>query len=383
MAKRDYYEVLGIGREAGEDEIKKAFRRLARELHPDVNTDDPDAEEKFKEAAEAYEVLSDAERRRTYDAFGHDGLRSGGWQSRASSGGLEDILQAFFGGGGSGGGGGGGSFGDLFGFGGGRGGPAGGGDVGAEIEISLAEVVSGASRQVTYKAVDVCDHCRGNAAEPGTAIKSCPGCEGSGQVRRLVRTSFGQMVQQIVCQSCDGAGKIPETPCRSCRGQGRIAANKRWDVDVPAGIESGQRIRISGAGHVGEAGGRTGDLYVQVKVGEDERFHREGGDLVTVAEMSVAAAMLGATIGVPTLDGEEDVEVQPGAQHGDSIKLSGRGLPTLRSPRRGDQFVVIKLVVPQRLSPEQREIVERLNASLEPRNFAGEGVFSRVRRAFR
>ena len=378
----DYYETLGIDRGADEADVKKAFRRLARELHPDVNTADPQAEEKFKAAAEAYEVLSDPERRRTYDAFGHDGLRSGGFHSRTeSAGGFQDIFEAFFGGGA-----GGSPFEDLFGRG-GSAGPAAGGDVAVRLEIELADVLSGVSREVAFRAVVRCEHCHGNGAEPGTPITTCETCGGAGQVRQATRTPFGQMVRATPCPTCGGDGRIAETPCEVCGGDGAVAQRKTYEVEVPAGIENGQRIRIGGAGHAGEAGAPDGDLYVQVLIADDERFHREGGDLVTVLEVPATIAMLGASMPVETLTGEREVEVEAGVQHGDSIRLKGDGLPSLRSPQhRGDLHVAIKVVTPVNLADEQRELAERLDGTLEERNVPGgarEGLFERVRRAFR
>jgi molecular chaperone DnaJ len=367
---RDYYEVLGIERSASEAEIKKSFRVLARELHPDVNRHDPEAEEKFKEAAEAYEVLSDPERRGTYDRFGHEGLRSGGW-SPHSFGSIEDIFEAFFGGG------------DPFGF--GRRGPASGGDVGAAVEITLAEVLTGAKREVSFDAVTACERCRGNGAEPGTPIRSCDRCGGSGQLRQVHRSPLGQFVRAVTCDRCAGDGRIAETPCSECGGSGRTAGLRTWDVEVPAGIESGQRIRISGAGHAGEVGGRAGDLYVEVRVIEDDRFVRDGDDLISVIEMPATAAMLGAEIEVPTLDGERTVEVPAGAQPGSEKVLRGLGLPRLGGGRRVDQRVVFNVIVPGGLSQEQRELAERLDETLGPENLdssRAEGLFARVRRAF-
>jgi molecular chaperone DnaJ len=375
---RDYYEVLGVDRGASDGEIKKTFRKLARELHPDVNTTDPDAEERFKEAAEAYEVLSDSERRRVYDAFGHDGLRTGGWSPRsAGAGGFEDIFEAFFGRGDP-------LFGELFGF--GRSGPATGGDVGAEVEISLEEVVTGASREVSFEAVAACDHCRGNGAEPGTPIRTCDECGGAGQVRRVSQTAFGQLVRAGACPRCGGDGRIAEQPCERCSGRGRVAATRTWDVDIPPGIESGQRIRITGAGHAGEAGAPPGDLYVRVMVAEDERFRREGADLVSVVDVLATSAMLGSSVAVPTLDGEREVEIGPGTQPGDHVVLRGLGLPELRGGRRGDQHVFFNVVVPGALGDEQRDLAERLDESIGPENLRGnrgEGLFARMRRALR
>lgn len=369
---RDYYEVLGVGREASEAEVKKAFRRLARELHPDVNAHDPEAEEKFKEAAEAYEVLSDAERRGTYDAYGHEGLRSGGFDPGAQSfGSFDDLFQSIFGAGG-------------FGFGGG-GGPAPGGDLLAAVEIELEDVVAGVAREVSYEAVGICEHCRGNGAEPGTPIVTCENCGGAGQLRQVARTPFGQMVRGVTCDRCHGAGKIPETPCGECGGSGRLRGLQTKTIEVPAGIGNGQRLRVSGAGHAGEPGAPGGDLYVEVSVADDERFRREGTDLIHVVTIPATEAMLGATVTVPTLDGEEEVEVGQGTQPGHEERLRGLGLPPLGRRRRGDQRVVFDVIVPAHLNDEQRALAERLDESLEPANLepaGGEGIFARVRRAF-
>jgi molecular chaperone DnaJ len=366
--KRDYYEVLGVGREASEADLKKAFRRLARELHPDVNDHDPEAEEKFKEAAEAYEVLSDAERRRTYDAYGHEGLRSGGFDPRAASfGSIDEIFQAFFGG-------------DPFGFGGGR---SGGADVVVGIEIDLAEVAGGTRREVEFEAVGRCEHCHGNGAEPGTPISTCERCGGAGQLRQAARTPFGQMVRAVACERCGGAGKIPETPCEECGGSGRRPGRRQTEIEVPPGIEDGQRLRISGGGHAGEPGMPAGDLYVDVSVAADERFRRDGTDLVSIVSIPATEAMLGTTVTVPTLEGETEVEVAAGVQPGHEEVLRGAGLPRLGGRRRGNQRVILNVIVPTNLSEEQREAVERLDTSLEDENLGPrhEGLFSRVRRA--
>jgi len=367
---RDYYEVLGVSREASETEIKKAFRGLARELHPDVNNE-PDAEDRFKEAAEAYEVLSDAERRRTYDAYGQEGLRSGGYDPGAGFGSIDDIFQAFFGGGG-------------FSFGGGRRAAA-GGDVGIAVEIELAEVATGVRREVTYDVIDACEHCHGNGAEPGTPITTCERCGGAGELRQMTRTPFGQMVRSAPCDVCGGAGKIPQTPCEVCGGSGRTRQSRTSAIEVPAGIEDGQRMRISGAGHAGDPGAPAGDLYVEVQVAEDERFERDGSDLISTVSIPATEAMLGTTVTVPTLEGEEEIEVEPGTQPGHQYVLKGIGLPRLSGRRRGNQRVVLEVFVPTNLSEEQRELTERLDGTLEDENLAsphGEGLFSRVRRAF-
>lgn len=362
---RDPYQVLGVERTAEDAELKKAFRRLARELHPDVNQDDPQAEEKFKEAAEAYEILSDPERRRTYDSYGHEGLRSNGFASQASAGaGFEDILSAIFGQGNS-------PFGDIFGFGGGRGGPAPGGDIGATASIDLAEVVTGATREVTFQAVARCEHCHGNGAEPGTPIRTCETCGGQGAVQQVSRTPFGQMMRQSACPTCNGAGKIPDEPCEVCDGLGRRRRERTYEVEIPAGIEHGQRIRVAGKGHDGESGAPAGDLYVEVAVRSDDRFERHGEHLVFPAQISVTRAMLGGKIDVPTIDGMREVEVPKGAQPGQQLVLSGKGLPTLRGRRRGDQVVVLDVVVPRKLNRKQRRAAEELDALLDDPHPAG------------
>ena len=366
---RDYYDVLGVSRDADETEIKKAFRRLARELHPDVNDHDPEAEEKFKEAAAAYEVLSDAERRRTYDAYGHEGLRSGGFEPGAGYGSIDDIFQAFFGGG--------------FGFGGRR--SAAGGDIAVAVEVELAEVATGTRREVTYDVVGSCEHCHGNGAEPGTPITACERCGGAGELRQVTRTPFGQMVRSAPCEACGGAGKIPQQPCEDCGGSGRTRQSRTSAIEVPAGIEDGQRMRITGAGHAGEPGAPPGDLYVEVGVADDERFERDGSDLISVVSIPATEAMLGATVTVATLDGEEEVEVEPGTQPGTEKVLKGAGLPRLNSGRRGSQRVILEVFVPTNLSEDQREIAERLDESLGEENLAPAqegGLFGRLRRAF-
>jgi molecular chaperone DnaJ len=371
---RDYYEVLGVDRAAGEAEIKKRFRQLARELHPDVNSEDPDAEAKFKEAAEAYEVLSDPERRRTYDAFGHEGLRSGGF-SPHTAGSVEDIFQAFFGRSDP-------LFGDLFGF--GSRGPASGGDVGAQVEVALEDVLNGTRREVSFDAVRPCEHCNGNGAEPGTPITTCPKCDGAGELRQVSNTAFGQLVRAVACDRCGGAGRTAEQPCERCGGSGREAGLRTFDVDIPAGIESGQRIRVAGGGHAGEPGGRSGDLYVSVRVAEDPRFHREGSDLVTLVDLPATDAMLGTRIDVETLEGRRELEIPPGTQHGEQFPLRGLGLPTLRRAARGDHYVVVRVVIPANLDDEQREVARTLAESLTEENLSPrrEGLFSKVRRAF-
>jgi molecular chaperone DnaJ len=377
-ATRDYYDVLGVGRDASEAEIKKAFRRLARELHPDVNSHDPEAEDKFKQAAEAYEVLSDTERRATYDRYGHEGLRSGGWAPNFEGfGSVADIFEAFFGGGG-------GPFGDIFGAGGGRSsGRVQGGDVGVSAEIDLAQAAHGGSVDVAYEAIELCEHCHGNGAEPGTPIETCARCGGSGQLQAVTRTPFGQVVRAAVCDRCGGEGRVPKQPCKVCRGRGRKVEKVKISVDVPAGIADGQRIRIGGRGHAGERGGPAGDLYVQIRVREDPRFVRDGDDLVTVIDVAAPLAALGTTVEVPTVDGAVELEVPAGTQPHEALVVRGKGMPALRGRRSGDLRVVVNVVVPRHLNRHQRELIEQLADTMTEQNVrTDEGVFGKLRRAF-
>jgi molecular chaperone DnaJ len=370
---RDPYDVLGVSREADEGQIKKAFRQLARELHPDVNTDDPAAEDKFKELAEAYEILSDPERRATYDRYGHEGLRSGGYQPNFDQfGSISDLFEAFFGS----------ASGGI--FGGGSRGPVSGGDAAAELHIELSQAASGGSFEVVYEAVDRCAHCKGNGAEPGTPITTCARCAGAGQLQAVTRTPFGQMMRTVVCDACGGGGRVAKQPCRDCRGGGRVLAERKVKVDVPAGIADGQRVRIHGHGHVGEAGAGAGDLYVLVNVAEDERFVRDGDDLITLVDVSAPLAALGVTVSVPTLEGAADVVLEPGTQPGARVMLRGRGMPRLRRNGRGDLQVLVHVQIPRRLTAQQRDLLAQLSDTITEDNLRGEdSVRTKLRRWLR
>ena len=372
---RDYYEVLGVPRDADEAQVKKAFRRLARELHPDVNAHDPDAEAKFKEAAEAYEVLSDADRRQLYDSYGHEGLKTGGYAPDFGDfGSISDLFSAFFGAGG---------FDAAFGGSRMRGGPVQGGDIAVAVQISLEDAAHGKQVEVSYDARSRCHTCHGNGAKPGTPIETCPRCHGSGQLQAVSRTAFGQLVRSAVCDVCRGDGRRPRDPCEECGGDGMIVERRRVEVGVPPGIADGQRIHVSARGHAGERGGPNGDLYVVVRVAEDERFLRDGSDLVTVVDVPAPLAALGTTVEVPTLDGPVPVEVKAGTQPGETITLGGRGMPPLRRGRTGDLRVVVNVTIPRRLTADQRDMLERFADSLTEDNArADEGMIAKLRRVF-
>ena len=368
---RDPYEVLGVPRDADETTIKKAFRKLARELHPDVNAHDPQAEDKFKEAAEAYEILSNPERREIYDRHGHEGLRSGGMGPNFEGfGSISDLFEAFFGAGFGGG------------FGGHGGGPAQGDDAILAVDIELRDAAAGIRVPVTFEAVDVCSRCTGEGAEPGTAVRSCERCGGSGVLQVVARSPFGQVMRNAACDACRGEGRIPEQPCSACEGRGRVVGARNLEVEVPAGIADGQRIRLAGSGHAGEHGGPPGDLYVQVHVRPDEQLIRDGDDLVTVLDVPAPLAALGADLPVTALGGELDVHVPTGTQPGEVVVVKGEGMPHLRRPeRRGDLRVFVNVLIPRRLRPEQRDLLGTLAASLTPENLAApETMTGKLRR---
>lgn len=365
--KRDYYETLGVARDADEADIKKAFRRKARELHPDVNPD-PKAEEMFKEAAEAYESLSNAETRALYDRYGHDGLRGRSTSDFTDFGSFQDLFDAFFGG-------------DAF----GRGqGAAGGDDVGVAVQLTFAESALGVTRPIEYGVVGACEVCEGSGAAPESHMERCSTCGGQGQVRQVARGPFGQFMRTQVCPGCRGAGEIPADPCAACNGVGRKPTTISLTVDIPAGIASGQRIRIPGRGAAGERGAGAGDLYVQVVVAEDERFRREGLDVMTRVAVPVTDAMVGASVTVPTVDGEAHVELRPGTQPGDEYVLRGKGFPSLNGRGKGDQRVVVEVRVPRVQTEDGRRAVEKLAENLDARSYKeDEGFFDRLKHAFR
>jgi len=368
--KRDYYEVLGVQRAAAESEIKKAFRGLARTLHPDVSQE-PDAEERFREVVEAYEVLSKPETRELYDRFGHEGLRSGGFNPSAFDlGSLSDLFSAFFGD-------------DLFGVG-GRARRARGADAVAQVEIDLVEAANGTKREVPFPVSVPCAACDGTGAEPGTEPEACPTCGGAGRVEHVSRTVLGEFIRSQACPQCGGAGRVIAHPCGECGGAGRVVEERTLEVEVPPGIHDGQQIRLTGEGHSGSLGGRAGDLYVQVRVRPDPRFVREGNDIITTVDLTVTQAALGATLPVPTLEGETELELEAGTQPGSVVVLRGRGMPVLQGFGRGDQRVLVNVRVPQRLTDDQRALLERLQDVLGEEHYEDdEGFFEKLKSAFR
>jgi molecular chaperone DnaJ len=370
-AERDYYELLGVARGASEAEIKKAFRRRARELHPDVSQE-PDAPERFKEVAQAYEVLSNAETRRLYDQYGHAGLRRGGFTpSDFDFGNLGDIFSAFFGD-------------DLFGR--ATRGPARGADVAASVVIELADAYAGVTRRVELEVAETCARCGGDGAEPGTTPSTCPTCAGAGRVQQVSRSVFGEFVRTGACPTCAGSGRVVETPCERCGGDGRRLATKALDVEIPAGIHDGQQIRLRGEGHAGAHGGPAGDVYVEVRVSRDERFVREGDDVLASVDLTLTQAALGATVTVPTLEGDVELEFAAGTQPGEVRVLRGKGMPVLQRFGRGDQRVLVNVLVPRRLTDAQRELLERFERESGEDTYRRDddpGFFDKLRSALR
>jgi molecular chaperone DnaJ len=368
---RDYYELLGVGRDASETEIKRAFRQLARELHPDVS-EAPDADERFREVVEAYEVLSKSETRDLYDRYGHAGLRSGGFQSgHVDFGNLADLFSAFFG--------------DDVLFGGrGRGGGARGADLAATVEIDLVEAAHGVTRDVPFEAAATCARCGGDGAEPGSEITTCSTCDGTGRLQQVTRSVFGEFVRTQTCPTCAGSGRRIEQPCTECRGAGRVVEERAVAVDIPPGIHHGQRIRLTGEGHAGHVGGRAGDVYVEVRIRPDERFVREGDDIYATVDLTFTEAALGATLRIPTLDGEEELELASGTQPGEILVLRGRGMPVLQGHGHGDQKILVNVLVPRRLTDEQRRLLQEFEEHADEHTYEkSEGLFGKLKSAFR
>jgi molecular chaperone DnaJ len=368
--ERDYYELLGVPRTATEAEIKKAFRRLARQLHPDVS-EAPDAEERFREVTEAYEVLSNSETRQLYDRYGHAGLRGGNFRpTHFDFGNLGDLFSAFFGD-------------DIFGTA-SRQRAARGADVGAEVEIELAEAATGTKRGVPFHVAVPCAHCSATGVEPGTPVSTCATCAGSGRLQQVTRSVFGEFIRQSPCPTCGGSGRIVEHPCETCEGAARVVEERELEVEIPAGIHDGQRIRLTGEGHAGVLGGRAGDVYVLVRVREDPRFVREGDDVFSTIDLTMTQAALGTTAPVETLDGPVELEFAPGTQPGEVRVLRGKGMPVLQGFRRGDHRVLVNVAVPRQLTDEQRALLEQFERlSGEHTYRPDESFFEKLKSAFR
>lgn len=367
----DLYAVLGIRNDADDAEIKRAYRRLAREYHPDARPDDADAEARFKEISTAYAVLGDPEKRRRYDTFGPDAFRGGGGSGASGAGdpfGFGDIFEAFFGGDG---------------FAAGRGGRRGAEDVATEILISLDEAVSGVTRTLEARMPVECTDCDGTGCSPGTEATLCGECHGNGQVRQVRRSVLGQMVTTGVCPRCGGAGMEIPHPCARCRGDGRVTDVVGIDIEIPAGIEDGQRMRLQGKGPVGLRGGERGDLYVDVRVAAHDRFTRDGDNLHVALEVPVTAMVLGATREVETFDEPVVVEIAPGTQPGHVVRVKGQGVPHLRGRRRGDLYVHLSAEIPVSVDEEQADLFRRL-AELRGEDVAppDAGFVSRIKSAF-
>jgi molecular chaperone DnaJ len=370
--RRDYYEVLGISRRASEKEIKSAFRRLARELHPDV-CEEPDAEERFREAAEAYEVLSKAETRDLYDRFGHEGLRTGGFRpTDFDFANIADLFSVFFGD-------------ELFGMAGGRSGRAArGADVLAEVTIDLEEAATGVTRSVPFPVAVTCATCGGKGAAPGAEPERCPRCEGAGRLQSVSSSVFGQFIRTQTCPECAGTGTILTTPCEDCGGSGQTTEERTLEVEIPRGIHDGQRIRLTGEGHAGLLGGRAGDAYVLVRIRPHERFVRDGNDIVSTVDLTMIEAAIGARLEVPTLDGEVELEFKAGTQPGEIRVLRGRGMPVLQGFGRGDHRLLVNVAVPRNLTDDQRRLLEKFARSEHDANYKpDEGFFEKLRAAFR
>lgn len=370
MDKRDYYEVLEVARTATDQELKSAYRKLAMRYHPDKNPGDASAEEKFKEAAEAYAVLSDGEQRRRYDRFGHAGVSStaGASWGAPGFGGIEDILGDLFG------------FGDVFGgsrSGSRRSAAQRGADLRYDLEITLEDAANGMTANLRIPRLETCETCKGSGAAAGTQPEACATCNGSGQMR--FQQGFFSVAR--TCHACRGVGKVIKSPCKDCRGAGRVEREKQMEVKIPAGVETGSRLRVQGEGESGISGGASGDLYVVIHVAEHEHFERQGSNLYAAVPITFAQAALGADIAVRTLDAEDKVKIPVGTQTGTVFRLKGKGMPVLGGRGRGDLFVSVTVVTPTSLTREQRKLLEQL-ATVENKDLEDKGLVDKVRDIF-
>ncbi|MCK9341350.1 MAG: molecular chaperone DnaJ [Synergistaceae bacterium] len=374
--KKDYYEILGVGRGASADEIKKAYRKLTRKYHPDANPGDAEAEKKYKEINEANEVLSDPQKRTQYDQFGYVGDMPPGGDFGG------------FGGPGFGGA----DFGDLFGdlFGSAFGGsgrrsvdpnaPRRGNDLEYTMQISLEDAFRGVTKKIEVPRLETCPHCGGSGAEPGTKVETCPTCGGRGQVQQTVNTPFGQMAQVTVCPTCHGKGKVVKTPCRECKGQGRVRKQHSVDVKIPAGIDTGIRLRVSSQGEAGINGGPSGDLFLLIEVKPDRRFQRKGDDLNTSVDIKYPQAALGCEVKIETFDGFETLDIPAGTQPGSKLRIKGRGMPRLRGKGSGDMNILVKVTISKDPSAKERELLEQIAKEMKVTVKNKEGFFDKIKR---
>ena len=372
--KRDYYEVLGVQKGASADEIKKAYRKLAKENHPDLHPGDKAAEERFKEINEAYEILSDEDKRAKYDQYGHAAFDpnagfGGGFGGFGDFGDLGDIFGDLFGG---------------FGFGGSRtrnpNAPRQGESLRASVNISFEEAAFGCQKDVTIGRVEKCNDCGGNGCAPGTTPEVCPDCKGSGQVRTTQRTPFGMAQSMSACSKCRGTGKIIHQPCKTCRGMGSVRRQHKINVTIPAGIDDGQTISLRGQGNSGVNGGPAGDLLVTVIMRPHARFERDGTSVLLDQEISYAQAALGADVEVPTLDGPVKLTIPEGTQPGSVFRMRGKGIPYLRGSGRGDQFVTVHVAVPKNLTSSQKELLRQFAASMGEMDGGRSGIFGKKKK---
>ena len=385
MSKRDYYEVLGVERSANEDEIKKAYRKAAIKFHPDKNPGDKEAEEKFKEAAEAYDVLSNPDKRARYDRFGHEGMSGGGFGGGGgfSGGGfsMEDIFSQFgdiFGG----------HFGGFGGFGGGQRGQRvnRGSDLRIKVKLTLSEVVNGTVKKLKINKNVACDSCGGSGAKDEHSRTTCSTCNGSGYVTRVGNTFFGQTQTTQPCPTCGGEGKVITTPCDKCKGEGVVKGEEIVEIKIPAGVADGMQLSVSGKGNAARRGGVNGNLLVLIEEIPDKELLRDGNDLIYNLEISVPQAILGASIEVPAVDGRVKIKIEPGTQTGKVLRLKGKGVPDLNGYGRGDLLVIVDVFIPKNISSEEKELIEKLAKS---KNFATEkgkqnvNVLDRMRNFFR
>ncbi len=345
-SERDYYGILGVSRDSDDDEIKKAYRKKARKLHPDVNKDDPKAEEKFKELSEAFEILSDPNKRARYDQYGHSGINDNDFNfddfAQGGFGGFEDIFDMFFGGGGRGGR---------------RQGPQRGNDLQYRLMIDFEKAAFGGAEEISIPRTESCSTCHGTGAKPGTDTKTCPKCHGNGQIRTTQQTPFGHFAQTRVCDRCGGDGRIVETPCPDCNGNGKVRKQRKITVNIPAGVETGTRLRMTGEGEAGDHGAPSGDLYIVLQVKSHKIYTREGDDIHCEVPINFVQATLGDEIEVPTLEGKVKFTIPEGTQSGTSFRLKNKGIAHLNGYGRGDEYITVKVVIPKTLNQKQKDLL--------------------------